>query len=194
MDEPPRNGDSERPDAAPPLEASFALDSDGSRIAQARHLAAAFLAKVRDDYGIPVASAAVEIVQLIVSELVTNARKYAPGPALLHLRITGPVLRVELWDSNPVLPAAKDPDPASASTAWRSSQRSPAPSLWSRRPTASASPPTSSSASPPRSRTGFSPCRSKDRHTAACSSARTRARPDTGQALTPDVFWSFPLP
>ncbi|WP_392960474.1 ATP-binding protein [Streptomyces sp. LN245] len=111
MDEPPRNGDGERPDAAPPLEASFALDSDASRIAQARHLAAAFLTKVRDDYGIPVASAAVEIVQLIVSELVTNARKYAPGPALLHLRITGPVLRVELWDSNPVLPAAKDPDP-----------------------------------------------------------------------------------
>lgn len=111
MDEPPRNGDGERPDAAPPLEASFALDSDASRIAQARHLAVAFLTKVRDDYGIPVASAAVEIVQLIVSELVTNARKYAPGPALLHLRITGPVLRVELWDSNPVLPAAKDPDP-----------------------------------------------------------------------------------
>ncbi|WP_328445978.1 ATP-binding protein [Streptomyces sp. NBC_00386] len=111
MDESPRNGDGERPDAAPPLEASFALDSDASRIAQARHLAAAFLTKVRDDYGIPVASPAVEIVQLIVSELVTNARKYAPGPALLHLRITGPVLQVELWDSNPVLPAAKDPDP-----------------------------------------------------------------------------------
>ncbi|MFE2537658.1 ATP-binding protein [Streptomyces sp. NPDC059371] len=111
MDEPPRIGDGERPDAASPLEASLALDSDASRIAQARHLAAAFLTKVRDDYGIPVASAAVEIAQLIVSELVTNARKYAPGPALLHLRITGPVLRVELWDSNPVLPAAKAPDP-----------------------------------------------------------------------------------
>jgi two-component sensor histidine kinase len=93
------------------LETSLALDSYGSRIAQARHLAAVFLTKMRDDYGIPVASTAVEIVQLIVSELVTNARKYAPGPALLRLRITGPLLRVELWDSNPVLPTPKAPDP-----------------------------------------------------------------------------------
>ncbi|MER5383246.1 ATP-binding protein [Streptomyces sp. NPDC002688] len=98
-------------DTASPLEASLALDSDGSRIAQARHLAAAFLTKVRDDHGIPVMTATVETVQLIVSELVTNARKYAPGPALLHLRITGPVLRVELWDSNPALPTAKAPNP-----------------------------------------------------------------------------------
>ncbi|MFD5520829.1 ATP-binding protein [Streptomyces sp. NPDC127066] len=87
------------------------MDSDGSRIAQARHLAAAFLTKVRDDHGVPVAAATVETVQLIVSELVTNARKYAPGPALLRLRVTGSVLRVELWDSNPVLPVAKAPDP-----------------------------------------------------------------------------------
>ncbi|MFJ2399292.1 ATP-binding protein [Streptomyces sp. NPDC087843] len=87
------------------------MDGDGSRIAQARHLAAAFLTKVRDRYGVPVAAATVEIVQLIVSELVTNARKYAPGPALLQLRITGAVLQVELWDSNPVAPAAKAPDP-----------------------------------------------------------------------------------
>ncbi|MET9896236.1 ATP-binding protein [Streptomyces sp. NPDC006465] len=94
-----------------PLEASLALDGDGSRIAHARHLAASFLAKVRDHYGIPVATATVEIVQLIVSELVTNARKYAPGPALLHLRVTGTVLRVELWDSNPVTPTAKAPNP-----------------------------------------------------------------------------------
>ncbi|MFD8423382.1 ATP-binding protein [Streptomyces sp. NPDC059668] len=114
MDESPGEPGIDRPDrigAAHALEASLALDGDGSRIAQARHLAAAFLTKVRDHYGIPVAAATVEIVQLIVSELVTNARKYAPGPALLHLRVTGPVLQVELWDSNPVAPAAKAPDP-----------------------------------------------------------------------------------
>ncbi|MFG2424850.1 ATP-binding protein [Streptomyces sp. NPDC048448] len=111
MDETPGDSGFGRPGTAPALEASLALDSDGSRIAQARHLAAAFLAKVKDCYGIPVAAATVEIVQLIVSELVTNARKYAPGPALLHLRVTGPVLQVELWDSNPVAPAAKAPDP-----------------------------------------------------------------------------------
>ncbi|MFJ9139075.1 ATP-binding protein [Streptomyces sp. NPDC102256] len=93
------------------LETSLALDSDGTRIAQARHLAAALLAHAREDHGIPVIAIAVENAQLIVSELVTNARKYAPGPALLHLRISDGVLQVELWDSNPLAPVAKAPDP-----------------------------------------------------------------------------------
>ncbi|MFE1290241.1 ATP-binding protein [Streptomyces sp. NPDC058751] len=93
------------------MEASLALDVDGSRISQARRLAASFLTTMRDTHGVPVADPAVEIVQLIVSELVTNARKYAPGPALLRLRITGNALRIELWDSNPVPPAVRAPDP-----------------------------------------------------------------------------------
>ncbi|MFF8536976.1 ATP-binding protein [Streptomyces sp. NPDC015532] len=97
--------------AASVLETSLALDNDGSRIAEARDLAVAFLVQARDDHGIPVATRAVENAQLIVSELVTNARKYAPGPALLRLRISGAMLQVELWDSNPVAPAAKAPDP-----------------------------------------------------------------------------------
>ncbi|MEU9140952.1 ATP-binding protein [Streptomyces sp. NPDC048404] len=99
------------PDTASTFETSLALDGDGSRIAQARHLATAVLTKLRDGYGLPIVTATVEIVQLIVSELVTNARTYASGPALLHLRITGPVLRVELWDSNPALPTAKGLNP-----------------------------------------------------------------------------------
>ncbi|MEU6277770.1 ATP-binding protein [Streptomyces populi] len=93
------------------LEASFTLDCDDSRIFQARRLAIRFLTKTRDQYGVPVAAAAIEIVQLIVSELITNARKYAPRPALLHLRILGAVLRVEVGDSSPVAPAAREADP-----------------------------------------------------------------------------------
>ncbi|MEU8794297.1 ATP-binding protein [Streptomyces sp. NPDC048643] len=94
------------------MEASLTLDSDGSRIAHARRLAADFLAKVRDALGVPVMTATVEIVQLIVSELVTNARKYAPGPAVLRLQVTDSVLRIELWDSSPTLPAARAANPA----------------------------------------------------------------------------------
>ncbi|MFI5681274.1 hypothetical protein [Streptomyces cellulosae] len=30
-----------------------------------------------------------DLNQLVVSELVTNARKYAPGPVLMELRIAG---------------------------------------------------------------------------------------------------------
>ncbi|MFE5143580.1 ATP-binding protein [Streptomyces fagopyri] len=101
-------------DVAVALEASLALDSDGFRIAHARHHAAAFLTYVKDHYGVPVAAATVHIVQLIVSELVTNTLKYAPGPALLHLRITGAIVQVELHDSNPLAPSAVTPDPSRA--------------------------------------------------------------------------------
>ncbi|MFJ6836428.1 ATP-binding protein [Streptomyces sp. NPDC091209] len=100
-----------RPGAASPLEASLTLDGAGARIAEARHLAEDFLTAVEEFHGIPVARASVEIVQLIVSELVTNARKYAPGPARLRLRVAGSVLRIDLWDGNPVLPAARATDP-----------------------------------------------------------------------------------
>lgn len=112
MDESSDVAGGERAGTGPPLETSLELDGEGTRIAQARHLAVAFLSKVKDTHGIPVVTAAVEVVQLVVSELVTNARKHAPGPARLRLRMMGTVLRVELWDSNPVLPTAKAADPA----------------------------------------------------------------------------------
>ncbi|MFJ6509375.1 ATP-binding protein [Streptomyces sp. NPDC091879] len=111
MDEAAEDTHPARTSTALPLETSLALDGDGSRIAQARHVTTAFLEEVRDHGGIPVAQGTVEIAQLIVSELVTNARKYAPGPALLHLRVHSAVLIVELWDSSPVVPAAQVPDP-----------------------------------------------------------------------------------
>lgn len=44
--------------------------------------------------------------QLVVSELVTNAHKCAPGPVLLDLRITGYTVEVVVWDSDPTLPIA----------------------------------------------------------------------------------------
>ncbi len=50
------------------------------------------------------------MTQLVVSELVTNARKYAPGPVLLDLLITGNLLEVAVWDSGPVLPMARAAD------------------------------------------------------------------------------------
>ncbi|MER7982866.1 ATP-binding protein [Streptomyces sp. NPDC095817] len=111
MDETPQDAQGQWIEVPSILEVSLALDGDGARIAEARRLAADFLSTVRDTHGIPVATSSVEITQLIVSELVTNARKYAPGPALLHLRIIDQMLQVELWDSSPVLPATKAPNP-----------------------------------------------------------------------------------
>ncbi|MBB6081876.1 anti-sigma regulatory factor (Ser/Thr protein kinase) [Streptomyces paradoxus] len=88
-----------------------ALDGDGTCIAEARRLAADFLTRLQADHGTPVSSRAMDLTQLVVSELVTNARKYAPGPVLLDLRVTGAVIEVVVWDSDPVLPVARAADP-----------------------------------------------------------------------------------
>jgi anti-sigma regulatory factor (Ser/Thr protein kinase) len=93
------------------LHTAAALDGDFSCIAQARDLVADFLNSVRADHGLPVSARAMDMTQLVVSELVTNARKYAPGPALLELRIAGARVEVTVWDSGPSLPVARAAEP-----------------------------------------------------------------------------------
>ncbi|MFF3906344.1 ATP-binding protein [Streptomyces sp. NPDC001848] len=88
-----------------------ALEGDGACIAEARHLAADFLARVEAVHGVLVPERTVDLTQLVVSELVTNARKYAPGPVLLEVRIADGAVEVEVWDSDPVLPVARAADP-----------------------------------------------------------------------------------
>jgi hypothetical protein len=104
-DEGQRTGDSD------PLSASAAYDGNSSCIGAARHLATGFLTDVQAVHGLPVSERALGMTQLVVSELVTNAVKYAPGPVILDLRIVGGAVRVTVWDSDPVLPdvAATDP-------------------------------------------------------------------------------------
>ncbi|MFD8167816.1 ATP-binding protein [Streptomyces cellulosae] len=96
---------------APRLRASYALNAEGAWIAQARHLAAEFLGRARTEDGLPVPERVVEITQLVVSELVTNARKYAPGPVALDLRIFGDAVEVVVRDGNPEVPRPRDADP-----------------------------------------------------------------------------------
>ncbi|MFI1717553.1 ATP-binding protein [Streptomyces sp. NPDC053513] len=80
-------------------------------IAVARELARAFLADVQAVHGLPVSEYAMDAVELVVSELVTNARKYAPGPCLLTLEVVGGAVEVTAWDSNPTPPTVLAPDP-----------------------------------------------------------------------------------
>ncbi|MFG3016253.1 ATP-binding protein [Streptomyces cinerochromogenes] len=89
---------------APQIQDTVALDGDGHVIAEARHRAVDFLTRVQAEHGLPVSARAMDLTQLVVSELVTNARKYAPGPVLMELRIVGAVVEVVVWDSDPVLP------------------------------------------------------------------------------------------
>ncbi|MEV6962772.1 ATP-binding protein [Streptomyces sp. NPDC051207] len=92
------------------IQTTVALEGDGTDIAQARHLAARFLTRVQAEHGLPVSQRAVDLTQLVVSELVTNARKYAPGPVLMDLRIAGDMVEVVVWDCDPVLPVARAAD------------------------------------------------------------------------------------
>ncbi|MFJ9120085.1 ATP-binding protein [Streptomyces sp. NPDC102394] len=94
----------------PVRETNVALVGGGADIAQARDLAVAFLVRVQADHGLDVSQRAVDLTQLVVSELVTNARKYAPGPVLLDLRILGDSVEVAVWDSDPTLPIARPAD------------------------------------------------------------------------------------
>ncbi|MGW2858776.1 ATP-binding protein [Streptomyces sp. SDr-06] len=93
-----------------PLHVGAALDGDGACIAQARHLAAEFLVRARDEYGVVVSQRAQDLACLVVSELVTNALKYAPGPVLLDLNIEDETVEIAVWDSDPVLPIARAAD------------------------------------------------------------------------------------
>ncbi|MBL1110623.1 ATP-binding protein [Streptomyces sp. 5-8] len=92
------------------LQTSVALDGGGGDIAQARHLAAGFLTRARSEHGRLVSQRAIDLTRLVVSELVTNVRKYAPGPVLLDLRILGDMVEVAVWDSNTEMPIARAAD------------------------------------------------------------------------------------
>ncbi|MFJ7147221.1 ATP-binding protein [Streptomyces sp. NPDC100445] len=97
--------------APEPMKASAALDGGIGCIAEARHRAAAFLTHAQQDYGVPVSARALDLTQLVVSELVTNACKYAQGTILMDLRVVGALVEVSVWDSDPVLPVARAAEP-----------------------------------------------------------------------------------
>jgi anti-sigma regulatory factor (Ser/Thr protein kinase) len=105
----PAGEDGTAPDESA-IQTTAALDGGGADIARARSLAAGFLARVQAEHGLPVSQRAMDLAQLVVSELVTNALKYAPGPVLLDLRISSGMVEIVVWDSDPVLPVARAVD------------------------------------------------------------------------------------
>ncbi|MFF7446571.1 MULTISPECIES: ATP-binding protein [unclassified Streptomyces] len=91
-------------------EVIVALDGAVGCIANARATASDFLARVQAEHGLPVSARTMDLTQLVVSELVTNALKYAPGPALLELRVIGDAVEISVWDTDPTLPMAQAAD------------------------------------------------------------------------------------
>ncbi|MEU9522262.1 ATP-binding protein [Streptomyces sp. NPDC048224] len=95
-----------------PVKVSEEYEGIPGDIARGRELARRFLARVRSVRGARVSDRVVEVVQLVVSELLTNACKYAPGPSVIDLELAGDRVEVTVWDSEPVLPVPEATDPA----------------------------------------------------------------------------------
>ncbi|GGK27595.1 ATP-binding protein [Streptomyces camponoticapitis] len=91
--------------------ASAVYDGEPQSIPEARQFTREFLTRVQAAQGILVSAPAIGTAQLVVSELVTNVCKYAPGPCLLDLRVAGDMLMITVWDSDPALPAVLETDP-----------------------------------------------------------------------------------
>ncbi len=92
--------------------AGEAYDVTPGVIGDARRFVTGFLAQLQEDGWIEVSPRLTEIAQLVVSELVTNARKYAPGPCAVEVELSGPVLEITVSDTSPVLPLVLPADPA----------------------------------------------------------------------------------
>jgi anti-sigma regulatory factor (Ser/Thr protein kinase) len=94
-----------------PSVSDSAVFEGSEEIAAARAMARNLLMSLQAEHGLPVSERAMGVVQLLVSELVTNARKYAPGPCLLTLEVCAGAVEVTVWDSSTTLPAVQAPDP-----------------------------------------------------------------------------------
>ncbi|MCX5269473.1 ATP-binding protein [Streptomyces sp. NBC_00199] len=93
------------------IRAGYPLGGGDGCIADARRHALAFLDQAEADYPVLVPGRARDLTQLVVSELVTNACKYAPGPVLIELGINIHAVDVIVWDSEPLVPVAWSTDP-----------------------------------------------------------------------------------
>ncbi|OQQ13816.1 hypothetical protein B0675_26660 [Streptomyces sp. M41(2017)] len=88
-----------------------AVFEDGATIAEARDAARDFLTMVRDRHAVPVSDQAIGMALLVVSELVTNARKYAPGPCRLELHVSDGTVEIGAGDDSATQPSIQSTDP-----------------------------------------------------------------------------------
>lgn len=108
-----------RRQAGPDTWAGAAYDGESGSIAMARAFTADFLARTAEARGVDVPRSVVADAQLVVSELVTNACKFAPGPCALNLEllsgrqggVRGTVLEITLWDTDSAMPIARAAEP-----------------------------------------------------------------------------------
>ncbi|MGW8063886.1 ATP-binding protein [Streptomyces ziwulingensis] len=81
--------------------------------ARARAEADALLSALHRVRQVTVPPFAGDDVRLVVSELVTNAARHAPGPGRLEVQALacGRVVRITVWDTSPVMPVLRETNP-----------------------------------------------------------------------------------
>ncbi|MGW7587742.1 ATP-binding protein [Streptomyces rubiginosohelvolus] len=94
------------------MRSSAAYEMTSGDIGRARGFVREFLATGQSVHGWSVSGRAMDIAQLVVSELATNVCKYAPGPCLLDVESDGTMLSITMWDSGAVLPSPSPADPS----------------------------------------------------------------------------------
>ncbi|MEU3461078.1 ATP-binding protein [Streptomyces sp. NPDC006733] len=78
----------------------------------ARRMADLFLKELLDLFALPPCERLGYDMALVVTELLTNAHRYAPGPCLLELEGRSTHVSVTLWDSSSTLPRIFPRDPS----------------------------------------------------------------------------------
>jgi anti-sigma regulatory factor (Ser/Thr protein kinase) len=92
------------------LRYSTAWANGAARAVDARQTLRAFLTHAPHAGHAPVPEAVVLDAELVVSELVSNAIRHAPGPCGLILQLNGEELVITVWDTSAEEPVFKRPD------------------------------------------------------------------------------------
>ncbi|RSS35661.1 ATP-binding protein [Streptomyces sp. WAC08241] len=86
-------------------------DADDGMVASARDFTADFLTASPAAGRRPVARERVDLARLVVSELVTNAVRHAPGPCRLLLELFEDALEISVFDGLEASPVPRGHDP-----------------------------------------------------------------------------------
>ncbi|WP_258308652.1 ATP-binding protein [Streptomyces sp. NWU339] len=92
------------------LRSGVAWDSGVARAADARRVLRAFLGRVPLSGRPPVPALPALDAELVVSELVTNAIRHAPGPCGLILQLCDRELAITVWDTSTAEPTVNQGD------------------------------------------------------------------------------------
>ncbi|WP_030348605.1 ATP-binding protein [Streptomyces sp. NRRL S-1022] len=93
-----------------PVRFSAAFAGGAARAADGRKALRAVLARAADVGHPPLSPTAVMDAELVISELLTNAIRHAPGPCGVVLELSGTEVSITVWDTSPREPVPRPPD------------------------------------------------------------------------------------